>query len=116
MAHVDKRKVKSGWRYEVRYRAPDGSERSKSFRTRREANDFLTTVTNDLMRNGWIDPRRRRTFEEWAREWLKADPNKRPKTLACDESTIELHRMSLPHASCGRLSGSCRRAPRAGMR
>ena len=58
MAHIDKRKTTKGeWRYEVRYRGPDGKERTRTFRTRKLADDHLTTVRSELQRGTWVDPR-----------------------------------------------------------
>ncbi len=92
MAAILKRKTKDGHRYDVSYRGPDGRERSKTWRTRKDAIAFAATVQADLVRGQWVDPRgANRTFAAWAAQWLQGDPNKRPKTLACDEDTIRLH-------------------------
>ena len=92
MAHVDKRETAKGPRYEVRYRDPDGSERSRTFRTRREADRFLTTTAAELDRGTWIDPKSARlTFEAVAAEWLASNPAKRGSTYARDETIIRVH-------------------------
>lgn len=89
---IDKRSGPRGIRYEVRYRAPDGRERSRTFRTRREAVDFEATQRTSLARGGWIDPRAAsKSFDEIATAWLAANPSKRPSTLARDEVDLRCH-------------------------
>ena len=105
MAHIDKRKTSKGeWRYEVRYRASDGKERTRTFRTRKQADDYLTTVRSDLLRGTWVDPRRAaRLFDEVASEWLAANTDKRPSAWARDESVLRVH---LRSGLAGRPIGS----------
>ncbi len=71
-----------GERYRVRYIAPDGRERSKSFpdRAKRAAEDFLSGVEADKHRGTYIDAAAGRTpFDEFAESWLR--------THRFDEST-----------------------------
>jgi integrase len=93
MAHIDKRKTKSGeWRYEVRYRGTDGRERTETKRTRKLAEHRLTEVHAELLRGTWIDPRRAaRPLREVAVEWLAANADKRPSAWARDESVVRVH-------------------------
>lgn len=93
MASIDRRRTKSGEnRWEVRYRAPDGSERSKSFRVRKDAQRYLVTVEADRARGSWIDPRDAgMTFREAAARWQGSNPNKRPTTRATEEGALEVH-------------------------
>ncbi|GAA0417328.1 hypothetical protein Aca07nite_07720 [Actinoplanes capillaceus] len=73
-----------GMRYRVRYIAPDGRERSKSFpdRAKKAAEDFLISVEGDKLRGAYIDPSAGQTlFRDYAEEWLR--------TRALDESTRE---------------------------
>lgn len=103
MEHIDKRKTSRGeWRYEVRYRAPNGKERTRTFRTRKLADDYLTTVRSDLLRGTWVDPRRAaRPFDEVASERLAANSDKRPSAWARDESVLRMH--IRPALDVGRL-------------
>jgi integrase len=74
----------SGLRYRVRYIAPDGRERSKSFpdRAKADAEAFLVTVESDKLRGSYVDPRAGRiAFEEYAENWLR--------TRVLDESSRE---------------------------
>ena len=58
---IEKRTLPSGrvsWR--VRYYGPDGRERSKSFRLRRDAEAYDAKMRTERHRGDWIDPRRGR--------------------------------------------------------
>jgi integrase len=73
-----------GDRYRVRYIAPDGRERSRSFpdRAKRAAEDFLASVEADKRRGTYLDPSAgKRPFDEFAEEWLR--------THQLDESSRE---------------------------
>ena len=54
------RQLTSG-RWQVRYPAPDGTQRlgPRTFRTRKEAADFLSTVRAQMLDRRWTDPARR---------------------------------------------------------
>ena len=93
MASIDRRKTAKGEnRYEVRYRAPDGRERSRTFRTRRDAEKYASTAEADKARGSWIDPRDAAlTFGEVADRWLASNPGKRASTWAADESQLRVH-------------------------
>lgn len=56
---IERRTLESGrvsWR--VRYYGPDGRERSRSFRLRREAEAYEAKVRIERNRGDWVDPRR----------------------------------------------------------
>jgi integrase len=53
VAHIENR-GKARWR--ARYIDPSGRERSRTFRRKAEAENFLTTVENGKLRGDWIDP------------------------------------------------------------
>jgi integrase len=93
MASIDRRRTKSGEaRYEVRYRTPEGTERSRTFRTRKDAERHASTVEADKLRGAWVDPRQAgRTFSDVADEWLESNPTKRPSAYARDESIVRVH-------------------------
>lgn len=81
MAFIEKRDNK---RWRARYRAPDGRERSKTFKRRVDAERFLTQVKAQMLRGEWIDPEAgKRTLGDFEKGW-------RPKaTLA--RSSLALH-------------------------
>lgn len=63
-----------GHRYRVRYIAPDGRERSRSFpdRAKRDAEAFLVSVEADKLRGSYIDPAAGRvTFADYAETWMR---------------------------------------------
>ncbi len=92
MAHVAKRSTRNGVRYEVRYRAGDGRERSRSFRTRRGADRFLVTVQADMLRGSWVDPQAGgMTLTEYALAWVASRPGLRPRTRETYEAQLRRH-------------------------
>ena len=78
--------------YEVRFRGPDGKERSRTFRSMRQARAYEAEQRATIGRGGWVDPQRSaRPFAEVAAAWLRSNPGKRPSTLARDEVELRLH-------------------------
>ncbi|MGH9045338.1 MAG: tyrosine-type recombinase/integrase [Acidimicrobiales bacterium] len=78
MAHVQKR----GDRWQARYRAPDGRERSARFDRKVDAERWLATNGADIARGAWIDPAAGKvSFREFASIWLgtKADVSDRTR-------------------------------------
>lgn len=89
---IHRRVGKRGNTYEVRVRAPDGREISRSFRTEREARAFDAEQRAAMHRGGWVDPRAATTpFHVVSDRWLRSNPSKRPSTLARDDVTLRLH-------------------------
>ena len=80
MAHIQKRGM---GRYRVRYRDPNGKERSKTFEFRRDARRFQSVVEEELARSMWVDPRAgRRKFSAFAAAAVEPRSNIRPATSA----------------------------------
>ncbi len=94
---IERRTTSSGRvRYEVRLRAPDGRERSRTFRSKAEAKAYEAAELAKRARGEWIDPRQASiAFEDVAAEWLESNPAKRESTWVRDEMTLRLH--LLPH-------------------
>ena len=65
---ITKKSTRSGEaRYEVRLRGPDGKERSRTFRTKKEAERHERNHHAAVDAGTWIDPRAgRTTLEAWA--------------------------------------------------
>jgi integrase len=83
---------KRGRGYEARYRDPSGHSRSKSFRTKAEARNWLTSNQADIDRGNWIDPQRSRTkFGEFSRDWYETTRNLKPSTRAGYETMLRVH-------------------------
>src|SRR5215471_9086539 len=82
MASVITRVLANGSpRYDVAYRDPDGHQRKKSFRVKRNAVAFGNRMESDKQRGDWIDPESGKvTFEDYARDWIEQqtfDPSSR---------------------------------------
>jgi Phage integrase, N-terminal SAM-like domain/Phage integrase family len=108
---------KSGVRYDVRLRGPDGRERFKMFRTRKDAERYEREQRRAMDRGEWIDPRHATlTFEEYAGRWVKERPNLRPRTIELYESLLRCHILpefgTLP---LGRITPAAVRSWHAGL-
>ena len=69
----------------------EGRQREKSFRTAREARDFMAKFEHDSRERIFVDPRTANAkFADVAAEWLSRHPGK-PKTLANYEMALRLH-------------------------
>lgn len=89
---IERRSGARGTTYEVRYRGSGGEQRSRSFKTLREARAYEAEQRSAVARGGWIDPRNAaRLFETVAAEWATSNPSKRPSTLARDEVDLRVH-------------------------
>ena len=89
---IERKATKSGPRYEVRLRGPDGRERSRSFRTLRDAERYEREQRRSLDRGDWIDPRNATvTFDTYAHRWLRQRTDLRPRTVELYESLLRRH-------------------------
>lgn len=62
--------AKDEYTYRVNYRDPSGSQRSKTFKRRRDAERFRSEVATDIARGSYRDPKSGRvTFKQYAEEW-----------------------------------------------
>jgi hypothetical protein len=87
MAHIEKRMRGGRPSYRARYRAPDGTERNKTFRRKVDAEKFLATVESAKLRGAWTDPAAgRTTFAAWLEEWWGSAADLRPSTVSRDEA------------------------------
>jgi len=63
----------------------------RTFRTKREAEQFIAAQRSDQAGGLWFDVRAAETpFAEVAREWLDGDPAKRPGTVPRDGSVVKM--------------------------
>ena len=89
---IERRMTQRGSRYEVRLRGPDGMERSRTFRTLRDAERYGREQRAMFDRGSWIDPRGASLqFEQFARRWLSERPDLRPRTVELYESMFRRH-------------------------
>ena len=90
MASVHRR---SNGRFKVAYRDPDGGQRAKTFRTRREADRFRVHIEEAIERGTWRDPNEaKRRFGALAEVWFEeAQARVKPATAAAYRSTLDRH-------------------------
>lgn len=90
---IDKRTTRSGEaRYEVRVRGTDGKERSRTFRTKKEAERHERAHHAAIDSGVWIDPRAgRATLAAWAREWQRTVVHLRPRTRKIYDVNLRNH-------------------------
>jgi integrase len=85
------RQLASG-RWQARYRGPDGADHPAphTFRTKRDAEVWLSQAESQLIRGTWIAPEAGRvTVGEWGRRWLEAvSPQLKVKTRATYASLL----------------------------
>jgi integrase len=68
-------------RWRVRYFSEAGRRHTRTFKTRKEAGDFLASVRTDQMRGEWRDPRSgARPVADYARAYLDTRTDLRPST------------------------------------
>ena len=92
MAHIEKRERTQGVVWRARYRAPDGSERSRSFARKTDAERFLTTVESSKLREEWTDPGLGKMLVgEYAQQWLSTKVDVAPRTFVNIEARLRLH-------------------------
>jgi integrase len=87
-----RRSPRSG-RWEVRYRSPDGRQRTKGgFPSKADARAWLVATETDIGRGCWADPARARILvNEVGRAWLDSNPAKRPSARVRDEAVLRVH-------------------------
>ena len=91
MASINKRQVKTGVRYDVRYRV-NGRQREKSFKRKVDAVKFRATVEADLARGDWIDERKsKQTVEEFAERWFATLGGHRASTRSRYRAILDRH-------------------------
>jgi integrase len=96
MAHIQKKRTRNGKpAYVARYLDPEGQERSRSFRTEREAERFIIQVEAAKLNGSYLDSTASRlTFNQWADQWWQvwaADPDRSPTTLGAADSRLRCH-------------------------
>ena len=114
MTHIQTR-IRSGKAaYVARYLDPEGPERSRSFRTEREAERFLIQIEAAKLNGSYLDPAASRlTFNQWADQWWQvwaAHPDRSPTTLGVADSRL---RSTCGRPSDGEGSARSRRPPSA---
>src|SRR3954468_7632962 len=97
MAYITKRggRSKNDPRYDVRYRSPNGTMRTRTFARKIDAQTFADQVETDLDRGDWADPRLgRELVKAYAKRWIASKPQLRPRTR--DEYQTIIDRFVVP--------------------
>jgi integrase len=115
---IEKRRTRSGEvRYEVRFRGAAGTERSRTFRTRKEAERYERSQQTALDQGSWVDPRSGRvTLATWSAEWQRTVVHLRPSTQRIYDANIRNHILpDLGEVELGKLTPSMLRGWLAGL-
>lgn len=115
---IDKRRTSNGEvRYEVRLRGTDGKERSRTFRTKKEAERHERTQLTAIEHGLWIDPRAGKvTLDAWATEWQRTVVHLRETTQRIYGANLRNHILpDLGHIELGKLTPSMLRAWLSGL-
>jgi len=94
---IHQKRLRSGKAtYEVKLRSPDGRQYSRSFRTRREADDFVARERAALLQGTWLDPNAgKEIFATYAERWLEMRADIRPRTLELYDYLLRHHLVPL---------------------
>jgi integrase len=115
---IDKRTTRTGEsRYEVRLRGVDGKERSRTFRTKKEAERYERAQQGAIDQGQWVDPRSGRvTLATWAAEWQRTVVHLRPTTQRIYDANLRNHILPvLGEVELAKLTPSMLRAWVAGL-
>ena len=99
-------------RYVVRLRGTDGTERSRTFRSRKDAERYERAQRTARDQGLWIDPRSGRvTLALWAAEWQRTVVHLRPTTQRIYDANLRNHIITdLGDLELAKLSPSMLRA------
>ena len=87
--HADGRTV-----YDVRLRDPKGRSYKRTFRTKKEADNFAAQERVEQAKGTWVDPREGHVLlAEYATAWLRSRTNLRTRTRELYEGELRLHIM-----------------------
>jgi integrase len=112
MATIEKRVRNGRTTYRVRYRDPAGSQRSKVFARKADAQRFLNETETAKAKGTWTDPSLGKVlFRDWLGEWWATTTNLRPKTRDRDE--LLLRRFAMPRFGAVPLAAISQRDVRA---
>ena len=93
MASIRRHPVNNKW--QVRYRDPDGKQRTRNFDRKVDANAFAEDVEADKRRGQYVDPHAGKiTFDVYADRWIATRADKATQTINRDKSY--LNSMILP--------------------
>lgn len=92
MASIEKRQRNGVTTYRVQYRTPAGTQRSKTFDRRADAERFRASVEASKHAGTYVDPALARlTVGEWAATWLAGQAHLKPSSFARAEGIVRTH-------------------------
>jgi hypothetical protein len=92
MASIEKRVRNGRLRWYLRYRTPDGAQRTETFDRKADAETRLVVVEGSKLAGDWVDPRLAAiTVGEWADKWLAGMPNWAASTRERAEGNVRTH-------------------------
>jgi len=81
LASIEKRTRNGQVRWYMRYRDPNGQQRTKTFDRKVDAERYLTTIESSKLTGSYIDPAAARlTLGPWAHGWLDGQTHLKPST------------------------------------
>src|SRR5664279_5847741 len=92
MASIEKRVRDGKIRWYARYRDPAGTQRTKTFDRKIDADRFVIHVESTKMAGAYVDPARSQvTVGTLTAQWLNSKVDLKPTTRALYESVVETH-------------------------
>jgi len=89
MASIERWK---GGRWRVRFRTPEGRDRSRVFPRREDALNFIVSVEHSKRAGAYIDPAAGKIlFRDYAEQWRGVQAQHRPSTAAQVETSLRRH-------------------------
>jgi len=81
MASIEQRTRNGRVRWYMRYRDPNGQQRTKTFDRKIDAERYLTTIESSKLTGSYIDPAAARlNLWPWAQGWLNGQTHLKPST------------------------------------
>ena len=92
MASIEKRTRNGRTRWYTRYRDPSGTQRTRTFDRKVDAQRHLTSVESAKQAGVYIDPSRAKvTMGEWSERWLAGTAHLKPSTRERYEGILRAH-------------------------
>lgn len=92
MASVSKRVRDGRITYWVRWRDPEGNQKSKTFSKKSDASDFSIELESSLQRGNYVDASAGAiSVQEWSQRWVAAQGHLKETTRVRYESIIRIH-------------------------
>ena len=104
---VHRRQLRSGrTSYVVYLRKPDGRQYKRTFRIRKEAEDWIAQERTARLKGTWVDPHAGKVrLDQFSKQWLAQRVILRPRTIELYQYLLRLHVMpELGHVALDKLT------------